>query len=186
MALRKIAGLANKRARVLVVGLCAGLLAVLALCLAPFGYSSVCCKCGAIRSTTEWQIRRTEFRVFQWSSETETPVSRTLRATSIVGPHKHDWAFAHGGGNGVRCALGRGHNVIGTVGSVEVAQLIEELSRYGVTRFRDKVLVNLFDDRTSFLVCSLGGQKFSDAQQLKNWIGEQESLFDEHVEAFKK
>jgi hypothetical protein len=35
----------------------------------PFGYSSVCDKCGASRDTTEWKFPLTDFTVFTYSTE---------------------------------------------------------------------------------------------------------------------
>jgi hypothetical protein len=152
-----------------------------------FGYSSVCSRCGAVRLTTEWQIPRTSIPVFSHSSIRQTPVSLCLTTNRIVPPHGHQWVFAQGGGNGVRCALGSAHMVRSTVESSEVAQLLEAVERYGERSFRDKVLTNLFDDSTTHLVRTLsvpsGG--FTNAPQLRAWISEESVYFDEMVTTFR-
>ncbi len=110
-----------------------------------------------------------------------------MTTNRIAPPHSHQWVFAQGGGNGVRCALGRAHMVRFTVESPEVAQLLAALERYGERGFRDKVLTNLFDDSTTHLVRTLsvppGG--FTNAAQLHVWISEESVDFDEMVTAFK-
>jgi len=153
----------------------------------PFRYSAVCNRCGAIQRTTEWQIPRTSIRLISRSSIQQTPVSLCLTTNRIVTSHDHQWIFAQGGGNGVRCALGGAHRVRSTVESSEVAQLLEALDRHGEHGFRDKVLTNLFDDSSTIFVHSLsvptGG--FTNASQLRAWISEEAQYFDEMVSASK-
>jgi hypothetical protein len=168
-------------------GLAAGVLAVCVAFFGAFGYSSVCSRCGAVRQTTEWQIPCTSIPIFSRSSVRQTPVSLSMTTNRIAPPHGHQWVFAQGGGNGVRCALGSAHMVRFTVESSEVAQLLAALERYGERGFRDKVLTNLFDDSTTHLVRTLsvpsGG--FTNAAQLHAWISEESEYFDEMVTAFR-
>jgi hypothetical protein len=72
----------------------------------PFGYLSVCDRCGASRRTTKWKLPLTEFTVFTRSVESETPLSRAVLTNGIVQSHTHHWLFGHGGGHGVKCAIG--------------------------------------------------------------------------------
>lgn len=152
-----------------------------------FAYSSVCDRCGAVRQTTEWQIPATSFAVFSHSSTHQTPVSLSLTTNQIVPPHNHEWVFAQGGGNGVKCALGRAHKVRFTVESTGVAQLLASLEQYGERDFRDKVLTNLFNDSTTHVVRTLSvpSNGFSNAVQLHNWISIESEFFDEMVATFK-
>ena len=156
----------------------------------PFSYSSVCGRCGALQRTTEWQIPRTRTTLFKHSSIRDTPVSVVLTTNRIVASHAHQWVFAQGGGNGVRCALGRAHMVRSTVESPDVARFIEALERYDERSFRDKVLTNLFDDETTHLVRTLPGHApdgtFSDAGRFHDWLLEQSEYFDEMITMFKK
>jgi len=169
----------------ILVGLCtlSALFIVLLTCLARFSWSAICDKCGAEKDTTAWQVRSTEFTVFHSATERETPVSRALS----VGPHSHHWIFAQGGGNGVRCALGSAHMVQFTVASHEVARLIEALNKYGEKSFEDKLLTNLFNDETTFLVRTLPvtANGFTNASELHIWIAEHEPDLDESVKAFQ-
>jgi hypothetical protein len=152
-----------------------------------FRYLSVCDRCGAIRQTTEWQIPRTRFAFFSHSSIRQTAVSLCLTTNRIVPTHGHKWVFAQGGGNGIKCALGRAHLVRSTVESLEVAQILETLERYHERNFRDRVLKNLFNDSTTYMVRTLfvpsGG--FTNAAHLHAWVFEQNRSFNEMVTPFE-
>ena len=167
---------------------CVAVLGVLSYSAGPFRYSSVCNRCGAVRQTTERQFPRTHFTFFSRSVERATPVSLSLTTNRVVGSHSHQWIFAEGGGNGVRCALGRADRLRSTVESTRVAQLIETLERYKEPAFRDKVLTNLFDEATSDVVPMLPipGGGFSDAVQLHDWITEQSDNFDGVVREIRR
>ncbi len=163
------------------------LLASCILTSGAFSYASVCDRCGAIRQTTEWQMPRTRFAFFSHSSTHQTPVSLCLTTNRIVPPHRHQWVFAQGGGNGIKCALGRAQMVRATVESSEVAQILEALERFDERDSRDKVLTNLFDDSTTHVVRTLsfpsGG--FTNAAQLHGWVSEQNWYFDEMLATIK-
>src|SRR5215204_6449400 len=99
VSLKRLVGIAMFAALATVV--------TLALMMGPFGYTSVCNRCGALRSTTEWQLPMTSLTVFRSSTESESPLSRVLLTNGIVAAHSHQWLFAQGGGNGVKCAIGK-------------------------------------------------------------------------------
>ena len=125
-------------------------------------------------------------QVLSRSSCRQTPVSLFLTTNRITPPHTHQWVFAQGSGNGVHCALGGAWAIRFTVESSDVAQLLEELERYGERGFRDRVLTSLFDDSTTQLVCSMrvpaGG--FTNAAQLRAWISEESVFCDTIVRAY--
>ena len=152
-----------------------------------FRYASVCDRCGAIRQTTEWQIPHTSFAILSRSSTHETPVSLCLTTNKIVRQHNHQWVFAQGGGNGIKCALGRAHKVRFTVESTEVPQLLASLEQYGERGFRDKVLTNLFVDSTTHVVRTLSvpANGFTNAAQLHAWISSESEYFNELVATLK-
>src|SRR5262249_24539975 len=89
-------------------------LVCLTLWVGRYYSSSVCTKCAAIRATQEWQVPGTRITLFARSSESDTPLSITLRTNRLVGPHAHAWLGFHGSGNGVRCALGSGGELFQT------------------------------------------------------------------------
>lgn len=152
-----------------------------------FRYTSVCNQCGAVRYKTEWQVPRTSFAFFSHSSIRQTPVSLCLTTNQITPKHKHNWVFAQGGGNGIKCALGEAHKVRSTVESLEVAQLIQALERYDQRDFREKVVTSLLDDSTTRVVFLLalptGG--FTNEIQMQTWVSEQAESFDEMIAASK-
>ncbi len=174
---------------VLVAALGLGSVVYLALLTyqSQFYSTSVCMRCGAVRHATEWQLPFMRITAFKRCSERPTPVSLSLTTNGIVAPHSHRWLSAGGGGNGVRCALGRARDVYSSVNSAEVGQLIVYLQRHGERGFRDKVLTNLFDNATTRLVRALlvpsGG--FVDPTQLHEWIAQQSEYFDEMASVLK-
>jgi hypothetical protein len=154
----------------------------------PYRYSSICRTCGAISRTTQWQIPRAvalgaEISIFSRSSVSQTPVSLSLSTNGIIGHHTHQWVFATGSGNGVRCALGSAHNVRSTVESAEVGQLIAVLEHCGERELRDRVLTNVFDDTTTIAVRRLRPPKgeFANAKEAHEWLTEQSKVLDEMV-----
>src|ERR1051325_11124003 len=112
-------------------GAAVAILAAYAASYGRFSYSSVCNRCGVVQLTEQWQIPRTSIPMFIHSSMWQTPVSLCLTTNRIVPSHNHQWVFAQGSGNGVRCALGNGQAVRSTVEFSEVARLLEALERYG-------------------------------------------------------
>ncbi len=139
----------------------------------PFGWSSVCDRCGAGRWTQEWQVPRTEIPLFALSTERDTLLSVTLRTNQLVGPHPHNWLFVHGGGNGVRCALGHGGALLQTASHPQMPQLVEALHRYHEWSFRDKVLTNILNYRTSWaasVAFDVPDECLTNAVCLHNWI----------------
>jgi len=151
--------------------------------VSTFRFRSVCEKCGAIRQTIDWQFPFTRWTVFERSRVYETPVSRTLATNGIVKVHDHQWIFASGGGNGVTCALGRASQVQFTVESTSVALLIETLHKSSELSFRDRILTNLFGNRTTWFVRTLppiGSTTGSlVADDLRQWISAQSEYLDE-------
>lgn len=165
------------------------LLVTFTLISGPFGYSSVCDRCGALRRTTNWQLPLTEFTVFSSSTEADTPLSRVLVTNSIVPPHTHHWLFGQGGGNGVRCAIGPGRHIRPAAESDEFAALVLALHQRGQIAFRDRVLRGVFDPDTSHLFRGLSFSSHADtmsAAEMQGWIAEQSEFLDETVTAYKK
>ncbi len=163
------------------------LLVVFTIVAGAFRYTSVCNRCGAVRYKTEWQVPHTRFAFFSHSSVRQTPVSLCLTTNQITPMHSHNWVFAQGGGNGIKCALGEAHKVHSTVESLEVAQLIQALERYGQRDFREKVVASLFDDSTTrvVLLFALPTGGFTNEIQMQTWISEQAEQFDEMIAAFR-
>jgi len=105
-----------------------GLLALIAWGPFRFSYFSVCSKCGCIRDSVARQLPF--LPVTYWTSHRleDSPVSRA--AAQLVQPHSHEWLFGQGGGNGVLCALGPGHQIAPTVWSEQVASFIRATHEY--------------------------------------------------------
>jgi len=146
---------------------------------------SICVKCGASRRTREWQLPRSQSSFFSHSSVTGTPLSLYLSST-VVPKHAHLWLFGHGGGNGVRCALGDGDALRSSVSSSNVVAFLECTRRYGQSNEFAKFLTLTFDRDQSRGVLSLAvlmpTNGFSSQEAYRAWILEQspwmEVIFD--------
>src|SRR5262245_10027550 len=105
--------------------------ATIALWPCRFYYDSVCAKCGTLRYTTVWQLpySHSDFGFFKSSTESESELSSYLKSSGQVRAHKHDWQFGHGGGNGVRCAIGGGDELRSQVKSKDIPCLLEQFRR---------------------------------------------------------
>ena len=142
----------------------------------PFRYGSVCDRCGALQSTTEWRLPFTGLPVFAHSTESETPLSRVLMTNGIVSSHAHHWLFGHGSGNGVKCAIGPGRHVSPTAASEDFATLVLMLHRNGQSELQGRVLSGAFDPRTSRMVGCLAVDAppaTASAEELQAWFVEQ-------------
>ena len=74
---------------------------------AVFGFSSYCRVCGLEQRTLRNQLPLSEVTLFERSVESPTLYSGAYYAGG--GPsHAHDFVFAAGSGNGVKCAIGDG------------------------------------------------------------------------------
>ena len=166
-----------------VVGACLVTITLVASALfGAFRFTSVCSRCGAIQDTTEWQIPLTSFTLFSHASDRPSPVSTVLKSSGLVAAHEHQWLFCSGGGNGVTCALGDGRHIRPAVESSGVATAIEASQQFGESQFRDRLLRDLFDPKTSEAVRGLGmsvpANGFPDASAFRDWLSQVTETFD--------
>ena len=139
---------------------CLPVLGYLTLSQGRFGSSSCCTRCGIRKLTTEWQIPRARITLYSKSTQQHTAFSMMLQTNGITRAHTHIWAFVHGSGNGVRCALGKGHQLM-AVQSRDVIHLIQAAHQRDDHSFRDLIIANALDPETSeatrwaAMVCSL-------------------------------
>jgi hypothetical protein len=155
----------------------------------PFGYFSVCDRCGALRRTTEWKLPLSEFTVFTRSVESETPLSRAVLTNGIVQPHTHHWLFGHGGGHGVKCAIGQGRHIRPAADSQEFARLVLMLHTHGLPALRDRVLRGAFDPDTSQLFFGLSfsaPKEPTTPAEMQSWFSEQSEYLDEKIAVYKE
>jgi hypothetical protein len=155
----------------------------------PFSYYSICDRCGAFRRTTDWKLPLTDFTVFTRSTESDTPYSRTLLTNAIVPKHSHNWLFGHGGGHGVRCALGPGHRIRPAADSDQFARLVLMLHYHELTALRDRVVQGALDpdvSRLYFQLCFTLPKEPVSATELQEWFTEQSEYLDEAIIAFKR
>jgi hypothetical protein len=178
--------------RIAVVGSLLLLLTIFAFWPFRFCYDSICSQCGAIQHTTEWQLPHSKYSFYIYSTIEATPLSRYLETSNLIAKHSHSWLFEHGGGNGVRCALGDGDSIRASVMSPEVVRLLELVREYGEQAEREKLLRyaldrNIYISRSILsLAMSVPANGFSSKAEYKAWISDHSFLIDDALEAAKK
>ena len=152
-----------------------------------FYSDSICSRCGASKRSTEWQFPHSQAAFFTHSTVAQTPLSSYLTTAGIAGPHAHRWLFGHGGGNGVRCALGDGDHLRSAVWSTTVPRLLASSRLYGDSEQAAKLVNFTFDPELSRAVLSLATMMptndFASKAAYDAWMSEQALWFDSMVEA---
>ena len=156
-----------------------------------FHYDSVCSQCGAIKDATEWQLPHIrDYSFFTRSTIKQTCLSSYLTSSGIVGAHSHQWLFGHGGGNDIKCALGDGDPIRGTVTSPEVVRLLELSRQFGGSEESSNLLKLVFDRDISrsirSLASSVPANGFTTNTQYRAWIKDYRVIVDVALESFKK
>jgi hypothetical protein len=154
-----------------------------------FYYDSFCSQCGAYKWSLEWQLPHSEMWFFRHSRISETALSRYLTSSSTVSRHVHRWLFAHGGGNGIRCALGDGDSIRSSMTSSEVARFLQATRAYGGSDEYRAYLRLTFDRDHSLTIRMLANSIPTNGFQTKaayhSWIEEQaiwvEGLTETHL-----
>jgi hypothetical protein len=107
------------------------LLLAFAIWFGQFESSEICTTCGQMQDVTEFQLPFTSFTYFTTRRQTATPFSIAMnRAGLVPSNHKHQWLYATGGGNGVKCAIGEGRHLLTAVTSPEVATFLQATATY--------------------------------------------------------
>jgi hypothetical protein len=150
-----------------------------------FYYDSFCAQCGAEKFTTEWEAAGSgcDWTLFRRSFVRPTPMSQYLSSSGLVGNHPHVWLFAHGDGNGVRCALGGGDALRTAVDSLSMVQLLQSAKKYGGRNECEKLLHLTLDPDTSRSVLTMAAlfptNGFSDKEEYENWMTDNKWVIDE-------
>lgn len=88
-----------------------------------FDETQVCTRCGAIRQ--EHRVLWMPFRKIK-----QTPLSLYLNSLTVGTPETHQWMFTGGHGGPIRCALGRGRNLIMPVNSLETVESLKAIRKH--------------------------------------------------------
>jgi hypothetical protein len=151
-----------------------------------FFHDSVCSQCGALQHVTEWQLPHSRYSFFRRFSVEPTVLSDYLLSSGVVSAHEHQWLFGHGGGNGVRCALGDGDRIRATVGSADVARLLSMTRQFGEQQQSRELLRFAFDRDMSrsirFLAANVPTNGFASAEEYRVWIADNRWLVDDALE----
>jgi len=182
---------ASKRKRVMIIGLFAPLLLGLASFLfGQFGYTSVCTKCGAQLHATDYHLPILDIIIFSRSRVEATPLSTALASINPTKECQHQWLFAAGGGNGVKCAIGSGRHLWTTIRSTNITALLVWNQKYGDSQFQHRLVHVAWDPEThgiadmmSFMIPDAG---FTSAAEYKAWLDEHKLFFNDEVARHKE
>src|SRR5204862_7917866 len=115
----------------------------------------------------------------------ESPVSRVLLSSGLVPAHEHQWLFSHGGGSGIRCALGKGHEIWRTTTSPEVARLVASVNRYGDRHAKDQIVSLIFNPDTAHTVRTMAlsapANGFTQASDYAAWLATESVMLKERL-----
>jgi hypothetical protein len=154
-----------------------------------FYYDSFCSQCGAYKWSLDWQLPHSEICFFSHSTVAETSLSLYLVSSGTVQSHKHNWIFAHGGGNGIRCALGDGDSIRSSAASPKVVRFLEATRVFGGNdEFRENLRLTFDRDHSltiRMLANSMPTNGFPTKAAYRSWIEEQaiwvEGLTETHL-----
>jgi hypothetical protein len=143
-----------------------------------------------MQKTTEWQLPWGRQTFFARSEIEPTPLSIYLARSGTVTAHSHQWLFVHGGGNGIKCALGDGDELVGTVMSPNVVRFLMFSGHYGEPEETGKLLKMAFDRDASHTIQGFATlvptNGFSNREQYRAWISDQRPYFDDLIETAKQ
>ena len=184
--------------RSFLVWVAAFLVTLLIGCFAParFRYDSFCSVCGMRRASTEWQVGRSVFNgieshsLFTSHSLETTPLSAVLFQKGLVSKHEHRWCFAHGDGNGVRCAVGAGDQLRNVAERREVTNFVVTLVDYTDKTTTQKWVERLLDpegpSQWRHVLYYLGREDVKTKDVFVKRLEETEAFIAEDVETMKE
>lgn len=106
-----------------------------------FGGVSACHHCGALKYETRWEVPfMCQWCYFYQEHLEETPLSRCLSTDPAIASRPHQWIFIHGGGNGIKCALGSGGPVFSVACDPHMAQEAEASQQYADPEFHRQLV----------------------------------------------
>jgi hypothetical protein len=110
-----------------------------------------------------------------------------LEKHRLIANHEHEWLFGHGGGNGVKCAIGPGRHLRSSFESTNVAAFVEALTKYTDQQTVSKWLTRLQNPELSHACLRAADYPRDDAfgseQLFKAWLndGPEERLYWEET-----
>jgi len=169
--------LSRKRIAFISIGL---LVTGLVAFFCTFGSISVCNVCGATQTETDFQLPFIDVTYWSMKHVESTTLSRTVERLNLCPPHQHEFVFAHGGGNGVMCAIGQGRHFLGACQYDELSAFVADVAKYRSNSVAAEWLTESLDpDRSSrvmYIARSFPLTGFVDQDKFDGWW--KENLFD--------
>jgi hypothetical protein len=141
-----------------------------------FRWGSVCGVCGAERDSIE------RFWVFRAHRVKPTPLSEFVLREGIQIAHQHNWLFAHGGGAGVKCAIGPGRHLWGIIRDSDFQRFLVAVKKYhGLEESRRWLSIGL-DPKRAFTVrysFRPDADALKDKESFDRWLDEEVTTWRE-------
>ena len=149
-----------------------------------FSYGSVCGKCGALQSASEFRIGPMRIPVIWQQTTTETLSSRGLEKMGLGCGRQHVWLFASGGGAGVKCAIGPGRHIWWVSDSQELLEFLRCCRQFQETGTAASMLAAALSPKSSWdarcLMKTFPKSGFARKEDFRSWIAEQENTLPEY------
>ena len=88
------------------------------------------------------------------------------------------------------CALGEGRYIRSVVQSDGVAAILDASQRFGEIQFRDRLILLMFDPKTSEAVRVLGfnvpTNGFTNVTGFRAWLGDKTESFEDKIKVYQK
>ncbi len=138
-----------------------------------FSGTSICSICGATQSETQWQVPFAELTYWRTKSVSNTCLSTLANNSGLCPPHTHRWIFAHGGGNGITCAIGQGRHIGTAALNPQWAEILSAVATYRDKETASKWLKISLDPKRSMsfvgLLLHLPEGGFHDRETFETW-----------------
>ena len=137
--------------------------------------TSICPQCGLVRLTAQWQIPMIWMAtLYSTHADHSSALSLALEECELQHAHDHKWILAHGNGNGIMCALGRGGHIYTADNARCVADLVRAAHHCGEKTLLDNLLMILADPKKCQLVEDLAAEAYaedlSEASHFRAWL----------------
>ncbi|CAN5380848.1 hypothetical protein BH10PLA1_BH10PLA1_07040 [soil metagenome] len=113
-----------------------------------FGTSTteeICTICGQTRTVRKFEIPRTHFTIFTFTTTRATRVGKVIELAKLVDVHPHNWKNIYTVGNGTPFTSGDGHDTARVFSSDKVANYLQSISGFESKEAISKYIASLQD-----------------------------------------
>ncbi len=105
----------------------------------------ICTICGQTRTVRKFEIPRTNFTIFTYTTTRATRVGKVIEQAKLVDAHPHNWKNIYTVGNGMPFTSGDGHDTARVFSSDKVANYLQSISGFESKETISKYIASLQD-----------------------------------------